>query len=145
MVDDERMDPEAAGRISQLAKNLKDLHLASSAEEAYARAKEIILGTASQGQEKSIKELMTEAGVTQQDLQKAKELLAKEEEELNKMKKELIDLKAEQLKETMHHGEHVSETEKLDEELIEEEHDIGVVEENVEVAEEVQEEPKDSK
>jgi hypothetical protein len=145
MVDDERIDPEAAGRISQLAKNLKDLHLATSAEEAYARAKEIILGTATQGQEKSIKELMTEAGVTQQDLQKAKELLKQEEEELSKLKKELTDLKAKQIEETMHHGEHVSETEKLDEELIEEEHDIGVVEENVEVAEEVQKEPKDGK
>jgi len=145
MVDDERIDPESAGRISQLAKNLKDLHLATSAEEAYARAKEIILGTATQGQEKSIKELMTEAGVTQQDLQKAKELLKQEEEELSKLKKELTDLKAKQIEETMHHGEHVSETEKLDEELIEEEHDIGVVEENVEVAEEVQEEPKDGK
>jgi hypothetical protein len=145
MVDDERIDPEAAGRISQLAKNLKDLHLASSAEEAYARAKEIILGTATQGQEKSIKELMTEAGVTQQDLQKAKELLKQEEEELSKLKKELTDLKAKQIEETMRHGEHVSETEKLDEELIEEEHDIGVVEENVEVAEEVQKEPKDGK
>jgi chromosome segregation ATPase len=143
MVDDEHMDPETASRVSQLAKNLKDLHLATSAEEAYARAKEIIMGTATQGQEKSIKELMQEAGVTQQDLQKAKELLAQEEDELNKLKKELTELKAKQLEETMHHGEHVNETEKLDEELIDEEHDIGVVEENIEAAEEVQEEKKE--
>ncbi len=73
------MDAETAEKISHLAKNLKDLHLASSAEEAYERAKEIILGTATQGQEKSVKELMQEAGVTQKDLEKAKELLKKEE------------------------------------------------------------------
>jgi hypothetical protein len=143
MVDDERIDPEAAGRISSLAKNLKDLHLASSAEEAYARAKEIILGTAVQGQEKSVKELMQEAGVTQQDLEKAKELLAQEEAELQKLKKELTELKAKQLEETMQHSEHVQETENVDKEIIEDEHDIGVLEENVEVAEEVQEEKKE--
>ena len=142
------MDAETAGRISQLAKNLKDLHLAATHEEAYERAKEMILGAPVSGQEKTVKELMKEAGVTMKDLEHAKELLKQEEAELEKLKKELTELKAKQLEETMHHEEHVNETEKLDQELIEEEHDVGVVEENVDVAEEVQgehppEEPHD--
>ncbi|MEM4240207.1 MAG: hypothetical protein QXM31_01595 [Candidatus Woesearchaeota archaeon] len=139
----EEVDANTAEKISKLAKNLKDLHLASSAEEAYARAKEIILGTRSEGQEKSIKEMMQEAGVTQHDLDEAKALLRQEEEELNKLKKEITDLKAKQIEESMHHSEHILETEKLDKELAEEEHDIGVVEENIEIAEEVQEEKQE--
>jgi hypothetical protein len=138
------MDADTVEKINNLARNLKALHLASSSEEAYERAKEIILGTKTEGPEKSIKELMQESGVTQQDLEKAKELLKKEEEELQKLKKELTELKEKQLEETMHHGEHVQETEKLDMELAEEEHDVGVLEENVEMAEEVQEEKKES-
>lgn len=132
------MDAETAGRISQLAKNLKDLHLAATHEEAYERAKDMILGTPVQGQEKTVKELMKEAGVTLKDLEHAKALLKQEEEELEKLKKELTELKAKQLEETMHHEEHAQATEKLDQELIEEEHDVGVVEENVDVAEEAQ-------
>lgn len=134
-----RMDANTAERISQLAKNLKDLHLAASAEEAYERAKEIVLGTATQGNEKSVNELMQEAGVTQKDLEHAKDLLKQEEQELQKLKKELTELKAKQLEEGMEHAEHTNETEELDQELVEDEHDVGVVEENVDVAEQVQE------
>jgi len=135
------MDAESASRISQLAKNLKDLHLAATHEEAYERAKEMILGApVSAGQEKSVKELMKEAGVTMKDLEHAKDLLKQEEAELEKLKKELTELKAKQLEETMHHAEHASETEKLDEELVEAEHDVGVVEDNVDIADEVQRE-----
>ena len=136
------MDANTAERISQLAKNLKDLHLAASAEEAYERAKGIILGTATQGNEKSVKELMQEAGVTQKDLAHAKDLLKQEEQELQKLKKELTDLKAKQIEEGMEHAEHTQETEKLDDELAQDEHDVGVVEENVEAAEQVQESEK---
>jgi hypothetical protein len=139
------MDAETAEKISQLAKNLKDLHLATSTEEAYERAREIILGTATQGQEKSIKEMMQEAGVTQKDLQKAKELLKKEEEELHKLKKELEELKQKQDDDTEHHEEHAQETKELDEELVENEHDVGVVEENIDTAEEVQKEESEGK
>ncbi len=133
------MDEGTAERISQLAKNLKGLHLAVSEEEAYRRAKEIVLGTVAPGTEKSVKELMQEAGVTLKDLQKAKDLLSDEEQALRELKKELTDLKAKQLEETMHHAEHTNEAEKLDQELSQHEHDVGVVEENVDAAEQVQE------
>ena len=38
------MDPETSKRISELAANLKKLHLAATMEEAHQRAKEMILG-----------------------------------------------------------------------------------------------------
>ncbi|MEM2916527.1 MAG: hypothetical protein QXT19_04180 [Candidatus Woesearchaeota archaeon] len=139
------MDAETAEKINQLAKNLKDLHLASSSEEAYARAKEIILNTATQGQEKSIREMMQEAGVTEQDLQRAKELLRKEEVELNLLKRELEELKQKQAADAEYHEKHVKKIEKLDEELVDKERDVGVVEENIDVAEEVQKEETESK
>lgn len=141
----EEIDAKTAEKISNLARNLKELHLASSAEEAYARAKEIILGTRAEGEEKSIKELMQEAGITQHDLDEAKALLKQEEEELSKLKKEITELKARQLEESMHHAEHSAETERLDKELVEEEYDVGVLEENIEVAEEVQKEKKEKR
>ncbi len=132
------MEDDNSARISQLAKNLKDLHLAASSEEAYARAKEIILGTSTQGSEKSIKDMMQEAGVTQNDLEKAKALLKEEEKALQELKDELTELKAKQLEEGMEHAEHSREAEMLDQELAQDEHDVGLVEENVDVAEEVQ-------
>jgi sugar phosphate isomerase/epimerase len=134
------MDANTAERVSQLAKNLKDLHLATTAEEAYERAKEIITGTAAQGTDKSIKELMTDAGMTRQDLQKAKELLKEEEKALRELKKELEELKAKQAEEAGHHDAHQKETAELDQDLIDAEHDVGVLEENVDLAEDVQEE-----
>ena len=38
------LDAQTAERISALAKSLKDLHLAATTEEAYNRAREILLG-----------------------------------------------------------------------------------------------------
>jgi hypothetical protein len=137
------MDANTVERINQLAKNLKDLHLAASSEEAYERAKEIILGTDTQGQEKSVKELMAEQGVTAKDLEKAKELLKEEEKALQELKEELTELKTKQLQAAMEKGGHDAEAEKLDKELTEDEYDLGVLEENVDVAEEVQEQEKE--
>src|SRR3989338_4989122 len=39
------MDATTAERINMLAKNLKELHLAASMDEAFEKAKEIIIGT----------------------------------------------------------------------------------------------------
>ncbi len=54
------MNQETAERIAQLAKNLKAHHLAGTMEEAYARAKEIVL-TAGETNEKSVKEMMKDS------------------------------------------------------------------------------------
>ena len=53
------MDEETRKKINDLAKNLKELHLVSTLEEAQKRAEDIILSTV-KGGEKSIKELMEE-------------------------------------------------------------------------------------
>jgi len=132
------MDAETAGKISKLAKNLKDLHLAASAEEAYERAKDIITGSATHGAEKSVNELMAESGVTQGELTKAKELLKEEERMLKQLQEELNALKTKQLEESLHHEEHKENEEQLDQDIINNEHDVGVVEENLDLADDVQ-------
>lgn len=87
------MDTVVAEKINQLAKSLKDLHLAASQEEAYNRAKEIILG--SQGEQKTAADVVQE-GLVIQDLVRAKEILAQEEKVLDELKQELERLKAQQ-------------------------------------------------
>lgn len=111
-------------------------------EEALARAKDIILGSTTSGTEKSVQKIMQDSGVTLNDLQRAKELLKEEAKALGELKKELTELKAKQLKETMEHSEHQEETEQLDKELVKDEYGVGVAEDNVEAAEQVQEEPQ---
>ena len=54
------MNEETKEKIEKLARNLKEMHLAATIEEARKRAKEIILSTAKEG-DKSIKEMMEEA------------------------------------------------------------------------------------
>lgn len=53
------MDVVMAERVNKLARSLKDLHLASTFEEAYKRAEEILSGNAQQDSgEKTLNELM---------------------------------------------------------------------------------------
>ena len=137
------MDADTAAKISKLAKNLKDLHLAASTEEAYERAKDIITGNATQGAEKSVNELMAESGVTKEELAKAKELLAVEERTLKELQEELNALKTKQLEESLHHAEHKEGAEQVDQDIINNEHDIGVVEDNLDLADDVQSEKPD--
>lgn len=66
------MDAVMAERVNALARSLKELHLVASNEEAYARAEEILLGSANKtnavGQElpreKTLNELMGETNQT---------------------------------------------------------------------------------
>ena len=50
------MDPETSRKVNELAQNLKKLHLAATMEEAYKRAKEMIVGI--NPGEKSIGQMM---------------------------------------------------------------------------------------
>lgn len=134
------MDADTAAKISKLAKNLKDLHLAASTEEAFERAKDIITGNATQGAEKSVNELMAESGVTQEELAKAKKLLEEEERTLKELQAELNALKTKQLEESLHHAEHQEAAKQVDQDIIDNEHDIGVVEDNLDLADDVQSE-----
>ncbi|MEK6857099.1 MAG: hypothetical protein AABX39_00760 [Nanoarchaeota archaeon] len=58
------MDTATAEKINKLAKSMKDLHLSATMEEAYERAKEIILGSVQL--EKSAKEVSKDAGLIQE-------------------------------------------------------------------------------
>lgn len=55
------MDTATADKINRLAKSMKELHLSATMEEAYERAKEIILGSVQL--EKSAKEVTNSAGI----------------------------------------------------------------------------------
>lgn len=58
------MDTATAEKINQLAKSMKALHLSATMEEAYERAKEIILGSAQL--EKSANEVAKSAGLQEE-------------------------------------------------------------------------------
>jgi hypothetical protein len=133
------MDASSVEKINRLAKNLKAMHLAATAEEAYARAKEIILGVPSEGSDRSVNELLQEADVTGKELAKARLLLQKEHDELEKLKKELGELKERRKKDSEHHSEEISDVQEVDKKLAEQEHDVGVAEENLDTAERLQE------
>ncbi len=85
------MDEETQIKIENLAKNMKEMHLVSTIEEARQRAKEIILSTSKQG-EKSIKELMDEAQGKErakQELLELKQKIQEKEKELELLKQEM--------------------------------------------------------
>jgi hypothetical protein len=58
------MDTATADKINQLAKSMKELHLSATMEEAYERAKEIILGSVQL--EKSANEVTKSAGLQEE-------------------------------------------------------------------------------
>lgn len=70
------MDAVTADRINQLAKSMKELHLSATIEDAYERAKEIILGSLQL--EKSAKEVAKTADF-QEEAEEVVEIEVKEE------------------------------------------------------------------
>ena len=98
------MDAKTAERINALAKSMKDLHLAASMEEAYERAKEVILGT--KAEKKSVREMMKE--IPKEDLARAK-AEAKAEEEAHEKEKLKTEAVHEEIKDIAHHTEDVKE------------------------------------
>jgi len=77
------MDAETSRRISDLAASLKRMHLATTMEEATARAKEIILSTTTGGKDRPIGQLVGDArSMAAKDL----ELHSKEETDALKKK-----------------------------------------------------------
>ena len=125
------MDPETARKVNQLAKNLKDLHMATTMEEAIQRAKDIIIGTPDET--KSINELMTELDEEKEELKKDKEFLDEAEKDL----KEIKDLEE---KDDFLHEEQAERVQHIEQEIDDAEDDVELIKENIDVAEEVQEE-----
>ncbi|MEM4369041.1 MAG: hypothetical protein QXU88_01805 [Candidatus Woesearchaeota archaeon] len=92
----EEIDAKTAERISSLAKSLKELHIVATAEEAYARAREIILGTkkktpsteSAAESEKTIKELLEGSNSFEEEITNIKKELEKLKKEATKANEE---------------------------------------------------------
>jgi len=85
------MDPKKVEKINALARSMKELHLASSMEEAMERAKEILLGSDEQ-EDKSIKSLFKEMKTEDKHAKKESEELHKLKEELKKEQDAIADI-----------------------------------------------------
>lgn len=125
------MDPETARKVNELAKNLKNLHMAATMEEAIERAKDIIIGTPDET--KSIKDLMKELDEEKKELKKDKEFLDEAE-------KDLKDIKEIEQKDDFFHDEQAVRIQHIEQEIDDAEEDLDLIQENIELAEEVQEE-----
>lgn len=131
------MDAQTAEKINKLAQNLKKLHLATTMEEALERARQIVNSNVERPPETSLNELL--AGPTKEQLQQAKKYLRREEKLLEELKEELSKLKQQVADQRQGSDEVKKEIEEINKKLVSAEHDAGLVEDNVEVAEEVQE------
>jgi len=120
------LDAQTAERISSLAKSLKDLHLAATMEEAYARAKEIIIGTK---KEQSADFKME---------QTIGELMNSDREEKEKLKKAVGDLEVYERQEKAEAKETEEEIAEVEKELSAEQREAEEIEEVVEEAEKVE-------
>ena len=125
------MDPETAKKVNKLAQNLKELHMATTMEDAIERAKEIILGAPDET--KSIKELMTELDEEKKELKKDKKILDESEKDL----KEIQDLEQ---KDDSVHDQQAERIQHVEQEIKDAEKDVELIKENIAVAEKVQEE-----
>jgi hypothetical protein len=120
---DKELDAQTAERINALAKSFKDLHLATTTEEAYARAKEIILGTKKE----------QAADFTME--QTIGELMHSDREEKEKLKKAVGDLEVYERQEKAEAKETEEELAEVEKELSAEENEIDDIKEIVEEAE----------
>jgi hypothetical protein len=123
------LDAQTAERISALAKSLKDLHLAATMEEAYNRAREILLGakkeqTADFKTQETIGELMKD------------EIEQKRKQE--ELKKAVGGLEVYEKKKEAESKETEKEIKEVEQELAAEEHEIEEIKEVAEEAEEAE-------
>jgi|GEM_PF-3366741 len=136
------MDAATAERINNLAKNLKDLHLASSTEDALSKAREIILGT--QGSGKPIKEMMVEAEAVKeaQTVQKMEEAAIEKAEEI---KETVSEVKEAQTKVELNNAELAEEAAKVSAQLQKHQHELAKIRQEIEEAKAALDEAKRTK
>lgn len=128
------MDAATAERINNLAKNLKDLHLAASMEEAFSKAREIILGN--QGSGKPIREMMDE-DVTQAAVKQAEEIAHAKE-----ISKNIEEVKEAQVKDELNNAEMAKEAEKAGEQLQKHQKELEKIRHEIEAAKKALDEAK---
>ncbi|MBI4451602.1 hypothetical protein HY642_06525 [Candidatus Woesearchaeota archaeon] len=132
------MDSRTAERINALAARLKQLHLAPSAEEAFERAKEIILGTAD-SDEKPVKQLFKESGLLKEAEVEETEL-SEEAKEEQRIRHELSELEQAEHAEIDASGELSKRAEDLEKELHSIQEDAGGIKTKLKRAREAEEE-----
>jgi len=125
------LDAQTAERINTLAKSLKDLHLVATTEEAYNRAREILLGA----KKEQAADFKTDETISK--------LLGVEEKAKEEIKEEVADAKKDAAKQEAESKETEEEIEEVEKELASaerEEEEIQEVVEGAEKAEKVSEE-----
>lgn len=133
------MDAATVERINNLAKNLKDLRLASSMDEALQRAREIILGTQSEG--KTLKEEFQEAGMLA-DTEKTAVQETAEIKEAENIVKSMADFKDAQTKDELNSLELTQETNRVTEQLTKERSELERIRREIESAKQQLEQAK---
>jgi hypothetical protein len=125
------MDAATAERINNLAKNLKELHLATSIEDAFQKAREIILGNAGTG--KPIKELMDDERAIQQSEQV--QIAANQDiHDAGKLSRQLDDVKELQTKDELNNAELAQQVTKVSEQLKREQEQLAKIRNEIEAA-----------
>ena len=121
------LDAQTAERISALAKSLKDLHLAATSEEAYNRAREILLGA----KKEQAADFQTDETINK--------LLGVEEKAKEEIKEEVASAKKEAAKQEAESKETEKEIAEVEQELAAEEREIEDIKDVADEAEKVSE------
>jgi len=127
------LDAQTAERINALAKSLKDLHLVATMEEAYQRAREIILGT----KKEQTADFQMEKTIG--------ELMGAEKKEAEELKKKAGELEVYEREEEAEKKETEEELGEVERELSAEEREVEEIKEVAEKAEKVSEETSKEK
>ena len=125
------LDAQTAERINTLAKSLKDLHLVATTEEAYNRAREILLGA----KKEQAADFKTDETISK--------LLGVEEKAKEEIKEEVADAKKDAAKQEAESKETEEEIEEVEQELAAEERKIEDIKDVADEAEKVSEEKEE--
>ncbi|HSU72749.1 MAG TPA: hypothetical protein VLJ21_02780 [Candidatus Binatia bacterium] len=133
------MDAATAERINNLAKNLKDLHLAASMEEAFSKAREIILGN--QGSGKPIRELVdSEQRIVETAMQES-EIVS----EAKTLERDVSTVKESNTKDELNNAELAQEASKASEQLQKHQKELEKIRSEIEAAKRALDEAKQVK
>ena len=123
------MDAATAERINNLAKNLKDLHLASSMEDAFQKAREIILDSSAPPVNAIVQEerLMEQAQTVSQEEQK-------ENVQVNQVIEALEEIKQAETEDEANSVDLTKETVQVSEQLKKEQQELMRIREEIEQA-----------
>jgi hypothetical protein len=137
------MDAATAERINNLAKNLKDLHLASSMEDAMSKAREIILGT--QGSGKTVKEMMVEEEGVLRETRDVEAIERQSVKQAEQIQESVSEVKEAQTKVEFNNAELAAEATRVGEQLKKHQIELAKIREEIESAKRALDEAKRTK